>query len=265
MQVARPNRMRMAILPIMALEFSLFALACSNSASPAVRAASAGVSGGISPSQKKGLIHQGKLLFDQTPKEAPDYVGNKLSCSDCHLRSGTEAHAAPMTDLAGAFPQFSKRAGHIISLQDRIQECFVRSEAGHPLPANGPQMTAMVAYIDSLSKDPSKSKSYPGRGLIKLPTLIGNPTRGKAVYVSQCAACHGMDGGGDPPILPALWGRDSYNDGAGMNKPAKMAAFVLYTMPENHPGLLTAQQAYDVSAYVHTMPRPKFNQAYARY
>ncbi len=34
------------------------------------------------------------------------------------------------------------------------------------------------------------------------------------------------------------------------------------TMPQDHPGLLTPQQASDVSAYVHSMPRPKFNEAY---
>jgi thiosulfate dehydrogenase len=257
--------MRVAIIPLLVVGFSLFALACSNSSNPPVQAAAASGTAGNSPSQQRRLIHQGKLLFDQTPKEAPDYVGNKLSCSDCHIQSGTAAHAAPMTDLAGTFPQFSKRAGHIISLQDRIQECFVRSEAGQPLPASGPQMAAMVAYINSLSKDQVNGKPYPGRGLIKLPTLIGNPTRGKAVYVSQCAACHGIDGAGAPPILPALWGNDSYNNGAGMNNPAKMAAFVAYTMPQDQPGSLTPQQAYDVSAYIHSMPRPKLNKAYKAY
>ena len=265
MHFTQQKRMRVAMIPLMVMGFSLFAVACSNSSNPPVHAASADGPAGISQSQQRRLIHQGKLLFDQTPKEAPDYVGNKLSCSDCHLKSGTAAHAAPITDLAGTFPQFSKRAGHIISLQDRIQECFVRSEAGQPLPANGPQMVALVAYIDSLSKSQVKSKPYPGRGLIKLPTLIGDPARGKAVYVSQCAACHGIDGAGDPPILPALWGNNSYNDGAGMDNPSKMAAFVSYTMPQDHPGLLTPQQAYDVSAYIHSKPRPKFNEAYKIY
>ncbi|MGC9197664.1 MAG: c-type cytochrome [Acidobacteriaceae bacterium] len=218
-----------------------------------------------SPAQESSLVQQGKLIFDKTPVYAAAYVGNTLSCNDCHLQSGTAPHVAPMIDLAGLFPSFSKRAGHVITLQNRIQECFVRSENGKPLPVDSPQMKAMVAYIDWLSRDQDKAKPYPGRGLITLPALIGDPGRGKLIYASQCAACHGVDGAGVPPVLPAVWGKNSYNDGAGMNKIAKMARFVAYTMPQTHPGILTPQEAYDVSAYIHTMPRPKFNPAYKVY
>ena len=34
------------------------------------------------------------------------------------------------------------------------------------------------------------------------------------------------------PVLPPVWGPDSYNDGAGMNNPEKTAAFLLHNMPE---------------------------------
>lgn len=81
-------------------------------------------------SNMPALAQQGKLIFDQTPKYAPKYTGNQLSCNDCHLQGGTASLAAPMVDLAGLFPMFNKRAGHVISLQNRIQECFTRSEAG---------------------------------------------------------------------------------------------------------------------------------------
>jgi thiosulfate dehydrogenase len=215
--------------------------------------------------QQEELIHQGKLIFDETPKYAGSYVGNKLACSDCHIQSGTAAYAAPMVDLAGLFPMFNKRAGHTISLQNRIQECFARSEAGRPVPEDSGEMKALVAYVNWLSQDGVKGKSYKGRGFVKLPLLTADSVSGKSVYASQCAGCHGGDGAGVPPVLPAVWGPDSYNDGAGMNDPAKMAAFVFHNMPQNHPGTLTAQQAWDVSAYIHTMPRPKFNQAYKNY
>jgi thiosulfate dehydrogenase len=215
--------------------------------------------------QQTELIHQGKLIFDETPKYASSYVGNKLACNDCHIQSGTAAYAAPMIDLSGLFPMFNKRAGHVISLQNRIQECFARSEARRPLPDDSGEMQALVAYINWLSRDGVKGKAYKGRGLVKLPALTGDPVGGKSIYASQCAGCHGSNGAGVPPVLPAVWGPDSYNDGAGMNDTPKMAAFVIHNMPQNHPGTLTPQQAYDVSAYIHTMPRPQFNQAYKNY
>ena len=211
------------------------------------------------------LVRQGKIVFDETPKYASAFVGNKLSCNDCHIQSGTADKAAPMINLAGLFPQYNKRAGRVISLQDRIRECFVRSENGKPLPDDSEAMRGLVAYINWLSRDGVKGKAYEGRGLAKLPMLTGNPKAGKLIYTEQCAACHGKHGTGAMPILPPLWGRNSYNDGAGMDKPEKMAAFVSVNMPQNHPGTLTPQQAYDVSAYIHTMPRPKFNKAYKNY
>lgn len=215
--------------------------------------------------QSTALVERGKLIFDETPTYAQAYVGNKLACSDCHIQSGTADYAAPMIDMAGLFPMFNKRAGRVISLQGRIQECFSRSEAGRPLLADGDEMRSLVAYIDWLSRDGVKGRAYKGRGLVKLPALRGNAVAGRKIYAMQCAECHGSDGTGVPPVLPALWGNNSYNDGAGMNDPTKMAAFVIHNMPQNHPGTLTAQQAYDVSEYIHSRPRPKFNQAYKGY
>ena len=51
-------------------------------------------------------------------------------------------------------------------------------------------------------------------------------------------------------------------DGAGMNSVQKMAAFVQHNMPQNRMGILSPQDAYDVSAFIHTQPRPAFNQEY---
>ena len=208
------------------------------------------------------LAARGKLIFDQTPKLASPYVGNKLSCSDCHIDSGTKDYASSMKDVAGLFPSFSQRAGHVITLTDRINECFVRSENGRPLPPNSPEMLAMIAYIQFLSRGQKPGQPYAGRGLVKLPALKGDAGQGKLVYAQSCAMCHGATGGGMPPVMPPLWGPDSYNDGAGMSHPAKMAAWVYHNMPQTNPGSLTPQQAYDVSAYVDGMPHPKFNPEY---
>jgi thiosulfate dehydrogenase len=126
------------LLAIAGTAFVLICLIASGCSGHAVRAAQAQSANpqqaGVTSRQQADLIHQGKLIFDETPKYAGSYVGNKLACNDCHLQSGTAAYAAPMIDLSGLFPMFNKRAGHVISLQSRIQECFTRSEAGRPLP-----------------------------------------------------------------------------------------------------------------------------------
>lgn len=211
------------------------------------------------------LVHQGREIFDETPRYAPSYTGAKISCGDCHIKSGTESYAAPMIDLAGQFPVYSKRAGRVISLEDRIQECFTRSENGQPPPLQSPEMQALVAYIKSLSRSDDKGKPYKGRGLVKLVALTGNLTKGKQSYASQCAPCHGVDGAGSSPAMLPVWGPASFNDGAGMSRTENMAAFLFHNMPQNHPGTLTAQQSFDIAAFIHTMPRPKFNEAYKGY
>ncbi len=218
------------------------------------------------PAGKQGdLVRQGKQIFQQTPIHAKAYVGNRLSCNDCHLQGGTEPKAAPLAGVPGLFPLYSQRAGRVISFGERVQECFVRSENGTAPPLDSPQMNALIAYIEWISQGVSKQETLAGRGLVQVPPLTGNPDRGAAVYKQQCAACHQDNGAGVPAAFPPLWGPDSYNDGAGMNKIPKMAAFLVKAMPPTRPGSLSPQDAYDVAAYIHDKPRPKFNPAYSKY
>jgi thiosulfate dehydrogenase len=248
---------------LLALALGAGLVGCTNSHSTAPPARPSPLQSSDLPSGPEGsLVHRGKLIFDQTPRFAGAYVGNKLACGDCHIDSGKAAYSAPMIDLANLFPMFNKRAGRVISMQERFQECFTRSENGRPLPSDSTEMKALTAYVNWLSRDGVEGKPYKGRGLVKLPDLTGNPANGKSLYAKQCAGCHGADGAGVPPVLPPVWGPDSYNDGAGMNNPKKMAAFLIHNMPQNHPGTLTPQDAFDVASFIHSMPRPKFNQTY---
>jgi thiosulfate dehydrogenase len=211
------------------------------------------------------LAALGKRIFHDTPNEASLYVGARLACNSCHLNDGTTPYAAPMTGIAPLFPEFSQRAKRMISLRDRIDECFIRSENGRPLPENGKEMTALVAYIESLSGQNDGGAEPSGRGLVELPALNGNPQRGEAIFAAQCAACHGSEGNGVGSTFPPLWGPESFNDGAGMYGIENMAAFVVRNMPPASPGSLTPQQAFDVSSYIHTKPRPKYNPAFDKY
>ncbi|MDE3167757.1 MAG: c-type cytochrome [Acidobacteriota bacterium] len=203
-------------------------------------------------------IRLGASIFEETPKYAAAYVGNRMNCNDCHIAGGTAAWSAPMVGLPGLFPMYNDRSKRVISLEDRIQDCFLRSENGHRLSWNGPEMIALVAYIQWLSQKQPAGVAFKGRGLEKLPDLHADAGSGAGVYSKQCAGCHGADGAGKPPILPALWGPDAFNQGAGMNQVKKMAAFVHHNMPQNHPGTLTPQEAYDVAAYVAGKPHSPF-------
>lgn len=205
-------------------------------------------------------IRLGEALVHATPQLAGAYVGNALSCADCHLRDGQQRYAAPFAGLSGEFPAWSRRAGRVIPLSERIDECFVRSENGTPPPANGQRMTALLAYMAWLSRGVPAGDSVIGRGFPPLPPPARRPSAqaGSALYRMQCASCHGAAGAGAPPSIPPLWGAEAYNQGAGMNRVSTMAAFVHRFMPLNRAGSLTPQQAYDLAAYVHAQPHPAF-------
>ncbi|HXJ38473.1 MAG TPA: c-type cytochrome [Bryobacteraceae bacterium] len=219
----------------------------------------------IPPGPLGDSVRLGQLIFTQTPKYAPRYVGNQLSCSHCHLGAGTARFAAPVVGLPGMFPMFDKRANRVITFAERIQECFVRSENGRPQPFDGPEMTALIAYVQWLSQGQPAGQEFPGRGLVHLSELTPNLQRGENIYMQQCSGCHGKDGAGMPPTRPPLWGPGAYNDGAGMNGVSSMAAFVRHNMPANKPGSLSAQDSFDVAAFIHSKPHPVFNRAYASY
>ena len=219
----------------------------------------------ISDPKQRDSVHRGELLFDETPTAGAKYTHAKIACSSCHAEGGIQPFASPVVGIPTLFPMYSPRAGRNITLKDRIEECFVRSENGTPLDYSGPDMNAIVAYIVWLSEPQPDRQPYVGRGLINLPDLKPDPVHGAKIYSAQCAGCHGDNGEGKPYLFPPLWGDGSFNDGAGMYSIHKMAAFVQHNMPQNRMGILTPQEAYDVSAFIHDQPRPKFNKAYGRF
>jgi thiosulfate dehydrogenase len=218
------------------------------------------------PAGAKGdSIRLGMALFDETPLYGSRFARARVSCQSCHAEGGMQPFAGAMVGVPATFPQFNVRAAKIISLEDRIQECFVRSENGQPLDYKGREMRALVDYITWLSQPEPDRKPFVGRGLVKIADLTPDPVRGKAIYAEQCAGCHGENGEGKPHVFPPLWGPDSFNDGAGMHGVKKMAAFVQHNMPQNRMGMLSAQEAWDVAAFVHQQPRPAFDQRYKHF
>lgn len=218
----------------------------------------------LNVSQKADVV-RGQLLFTETPIYRATFAHAKLSCSSCHAEGGIQPFASPVVGISPLFPMYSERAGRLISLKDRVEECIVRSENGTPIGYDSPEMSAIISYIDWLSEPQVGRRPLGGRGLVKIPNLTPDLLHGAEIYTTHCAGCHGANGGGAPYIFPPLWGPDSFSDGAGMNNVSKMAAFVQHNMPQNRMGILTAQEAYDVSSFINKQPRPKFNNAYKRY
>jgi thiosulfate dehydrogenase len=207
----------------------------------------------------------------EVPDAAKRFAGNNLACTNCHLEAGTKKFGLPIFGLYGLFPQYSARLGAEITIEDRVNSCMMRSMNGRELPADSPEMQAIVAYIKFLSTDVAPGQVLSGLGAGAMPELsrAADPVRGKAIYVNSCQACHNTDGSGirrGVPwtalgyMIPPLWGSDSFNDGAGMARLITAANFLHFNMPHGADYLnpqLSVEQAWDVAAFVLSQPRPK--------
>lgn len=203
-------------------------------------------------------IRRGLYLLRHTPDSLPQYATSNLRCTSCHLDDGRRLDAAALTGSHARYPKYLGRTGAVIDLAERVNYCFTRSLAGNALPTRSREMQDILAYLWFLSKDvPVGVSLASAQGLIALPdTAVGDSARGKEVYVKECQICHGENGEGAVPPAPALWGEKSYAIGASMAREERAATFIKRNMPLQAPGSLTTQQAYDVSRYISSHPRP---------
>jgi thiosulfate dehydrogenase len=116
-------------------------------------------------------------------------------------------------------------------------------------------MQDIVAYLSFISRGVPNGEHVRAEGMPKMPSLIGDSTRGRVLFLDNCSRCHGVNGAGMGPI-PALWGPQSFSIGASMARQERAASFIRHNMPFDRPGLLSDQQAYDIAAYITSMPRP---------
>ena len=221
------------------------------------------------------LIRYGHELIAHTPQYLGPrareprlrLAGSSLACQNCHLQAGQKAFAAPYVGIWGIYPTYKGRENAISTLEERINGCMSRSLNGRPLPLSGREMKAMVLYMKWLGRRVPVGEKVKGQGFVKftMPDRAADLGRGQLVFAGQCASCHGAGGQGQRPgpgpqyQYPPLWGPDSYNDGAGMHRLQTAARFIKVNMPfgatAEHP-LLSDAAAYDVAAYINSMPRP---------
>ncbi len=218
-------------------------------------------------------IRYGKELIAHTsvylgPKGKVLSMSNGMNCQNCHLKAGTVPFGNNFGRVASAYPKLRKRSGKMVDYEARINDCFERSLNGQKLPEDSPEMQAMVAYINWVGGGVSKGEELPGFGKFEIAPLDrpADPKRGKKVFRQYCVQCHGSNGEGQLATsgrewtYPPLYGEGSYNIGAGLYRMSGFAAFVKANMPYGvtfETTLLTDEEAWDVAAYVNSMPRPE--------
>ena len=220
-------------------------------------------------------IKYGHELFINTPKYigpdngSPDmvYSGNRLACNNCHLQAGTKPFSAPLIGIINRFPQFRGRENKIGTIEERINGCMERSMNGRIMPADGKEMQAFVKYLTWLSRYAPEDGKVTGQGFVKIeiPNRAVNSKKGKQVFETNCIVCHGKNGQGVKTSdsftyqYPPLWGKDSYNNGAGMTRVITAAQFIKANMPFGttyDKPVLSDEEAYDVAGYINQHKRP---------
>jgi thiosulfate dehydrogenase len=220
-------------------------------------------------------IRWGYRIFTTTPAEAPRLTPSRMSCNNCHLNAGQREKALPLVAVAGLFPEYNRRAGQLITLADRIVDCFLRSEnatgradldEAMPQPADK-EVLAVSAYLAWLSRgsEVGKNPSWRGQNTIAASRLIPidklDRQKGESLFVERCTSCHGSDGQGvavgDKKPGP-LWESDSWNDGAGAARIYTLAGIIRYMMPYLDPGSLTDEEAQNIAAFINSKPRPAY-------
>jgi thiosulfate dehydrogenase len=218
-------------------------------------------------------IKWGYRIFVDTPHEAPQFTGGSVACANCHLNAGQRERALPLVGITGMFPEYNNRAARLISLQDRVVDCFLRSENAtgrgtDGLPTTGSkEVLAVTAYLSWLGRGYAvgANPSWRNKNAIaadkQIPVGKLDTAAGESLYVERCASCHGPDGQGvqigDKKAGP-LWGDGSWNDGAGAARVYTLAGIIRYSMPYLNPGSLTDEEAQQVAAFITSKPRPPY-------
>ena len=216
------------------------------------------------PAGKFGeMVKFGEQIFRDPARYAPQFVGNQLRCSNCHLQAGRQAGSSPMWAAWTVYPAYRSKNGHVNSFEERLQGCFRFSMNGKAPKLGDPVLIALESYCYFLAKGLPTGESVPGRGFPSLPKpkLPPDYTRGDEVYTQNCASCHGPEGKGQSSggqvVFPELWGPESYNWGAGMTSIKNAAEFIHANMPLGLGGTLSVQQSWDVAAFIDSQVRPQ--------
>ena len=220
-------------------------------------------------------IRYGKDLIVHTsdylgPKGKILQISNGMNCQNCHLEGGTKPFGNNYSAVASTYPKFRARSGAEETIEKRVNDCFERSLNGKSLAEDSKEMRAIVAYINWLGTDVKKGEVPAGAGLVEVAFInrAADPLKGKILYEEKCTICHGKNGEGIKSneatawTYPPLWGKESYNDGAGLYRLSRFAGYIKANMPLGSTidqPQLSDDEAWDIAAYVNSMERPSMD------
>ena len=174
-------------------------------------------------------IRWGFRIFTNTPTEVPHLAPGKVSCANCHLNAGQRERSLPLVGVAGMFPEYNRRSRRLISLGDRIVDCFLRSEnatgalarndAEHvalrlkrteppgirrtqALPRRRRRKSSRCPPISPGSRRATRSaesvlaRAERDRARQVGPVAALDSAEGETVFMERCTSCHGADGQG---------------------------------------------------------------------
>ncbi|MHA6346920.1 c-type cytochrome [Roseivivax sp. CAU 1761] len=214
-------------------------------------------------------VRRGREIFLNPATNAAEFVGNDLACANCHLDAGRKPNAAPMWAAAVLYPKHRGKNDKINDMEMRINGCFTYSMNAPNSPSGGPPPWGHQVYSDLqsyffwLSTGAPNGVVLPGQSYPTPdePEDGYDRDRGRVVFEENCSICHGDNGEGRKDrngryVFPPLWGPGAYNWGAGMHRVNTAAGFIYANMPLGKPFSLTAQEAWDVAAWINSQKRP---------
>ena len=226
----------------------------------------------IKDSTLKQEVEYGKDLIAHTakylgPNGSVKQITNGMNCNNCHLDAGTKPWGNNYGSVYSMYPKMRARSGQVENLYKRVNDCMERSLNGQPLKEDNREMKAMIAYIEYIGSKVPKGKEANASGIYDLEYLdrAADPVKGKVLYDAKCASCHQQNGEGilaadkKEYTYPPLWGKNSYNSGAGLFRISRFAGYIKFNMPlgasyENPQ--LSDEESWDIAAYVENLERP---------